>query len=134
MFSFCKSRYQAVLLKQKWNCLNQQCAVYETIGEKCVSSTLNWNYENFNDKCFCAIVQGAFSKRHVVKRELMTRKKTRKMWITCEDRLQRQFWEFLSNNNAFCRVRCDYFTATTFYETLLLHIQHFCRAVNHLGN
>ena len=33
MFNLCKSCYQAVLRKQRWNDLNQQCAEYQTAGE-----------------------------------------------------------------------------------------------------
>ena len=38
MFNLCKSRYQAALLKQRVNELNQQCAIYQTAGDKCVPS------------------------------------------------------------------------------------------------
>ena len=33
MFNLCKSCYQAVLLKQRWNDLNQQCTVYQSAGK-----------------------------------------------------------------------------------------------------
>ena len=61
MFNLCKSRYQAVLLKQRWNDLNQQCAIYQTAGEKCVPSALDWNYWSyiFNDKSCSATIQRA---------------------------------------------------------------------------
>ena len=32
------SRYQAALLKQRVNDLNQQCAIYQIAGKKCVPS------------------------------------------------------------------------------------------------
>ena len=35
MFNLCKSRYQAALLKQR---VNQQSAICQTTGEKCVPS------------------------------------------------------------------------------------------------
>ena len=38
MFNLCKSGYQDALLKQRVNDLNQQCAIYQTTGEKCVPS------------------------------------------------------------------------------------------------
>ena len=38
MFNLCKSRYQAAQLKQRVNDLNQQCAICQTAGEKCVPS------------------------------------------------------------------------------------------------
>ena len=59
----------------------------------------------------------------------MTRKTTLSMWITCDDGLQRQFQEFLSNDDSFSRVFRDYFTKATFYKELYLHIKHFCWAV-----
>ena len=49
------------------------------------------------------------------------------MWTPCEDRLQRQFYEFLSNDDALSHVRRDYFGTATFYEKLLLHSKHLCR-------
>ena len=48
------------------------------------------------------------------------------MWTPCEDRSQRQFQEFLSNNDALSRVHRDYFRTATFYKKLLL--QYFCKA------
>ena len=49
------------------------------------------------------------------------------MWTPCEDRLQRQFYEFLSNDDALSHVPRDYFGTATFYEKLLLHSKHLRR-------
>ena len=61
MFNLCKSHYQAVLLKQRWNDLNQQCVIYQTAGEKYVPSALDWNYWSyiFSNKSCSATIQGA---------------------------------------------------------------------------
>ena len=69
MFNLCKSPYQAVLLKQRWNDLNQQFAKCQSAGEKCVSSALNWNYWSYihNNKSCYATIQKALSKRHMAK-------------------------------------------------------------------
>ena len=50
------------------------------------------------------------------------------MLIFCEDRLRRQFQEFLSNDDVLSRIRSDSFKRDTFYEKLLLHSKHYCRA------
>ena len=47
MFTLCKSRYQAFLLKQRWNYLNQQFAVYQTAGEKMYPISSNLKLCNF---------------------------------------------------------------------------------------
>ena len=49
MFTLSKSCYQAILLKQRCNYLNQRWAVYQTAREKCVPSTRNWNYVIFRE-------------------------------------------------------------------------------------
>ena len=47
MFTLRKSRYQAFLLKQRWNYLNQQFAVYQTAGEKMYPISSNLKLCNF---------------------------------------------------------------------------------------
>ena len=64
-----------------------------------------------------------------IRTEKERRNKTLSIWTTCEDRVQLQFQEFLSNDDALSRVHRDYFMTATFYEKLLLHSKHFCRAV-----
>ena len=54
------------------------------------------------------------------------------MWTPCEDRSQRQFQEFLSNNDALSCVHRDYFRTATLYKKLLLHSKHFCKAPSSL--
>ena len=49
MLNLFKSHYQAVLLKQRVNDLNQQCAIYQTAGEKCVPSAQR-GQEAYNKK------------------------------------------------------------------------------------
>ena len=48
MFTLCKSRYQALLLKQRWNYLNQRCAVYHTAGVKMRSICSDLKLCNFS--------------------------------------------------------------------------------------
>ena len=69
MFNLCKSRYQAVLLKQRWNELSQQYAKYQIAGEICVPSALNWNCFSyiFKNKSCSVIIQRALYKRHTAK-------------------------------------------------------------------
>ena len=69
MFNLCKSRYQAVLLKQRWNELSQQYAKYQIAGEICVPSALNWNYLSYilKNKSCSVIIQRALYKRHTAK-------------------------------------------------------------------
>ena len=91
MLNLCKSRYQAALLKQRLNDLSQQCAIYQTAGEKCVPSALDWNYWSyiFNDKSCSAAIRTA--------QKTYDKKRTddpKEHFINvdpCEDRLQRQF-------------------------------------------
>ena len=50
------------------------------------------------------------------------------MWTPGQNRLQRQFYEFLLNDDVLSRIRSDFFKTDTLYEKLLLHSKHFCRA------
>ena len=53
----------------------------------------------------------------------MTQKRTLSMLTTV-----RIVYEFLSNDDVPSRIRGDLFRTSTFYEKLLLHSKHFCRA------
>ena len=57
----------------------------------------------------------------------MTQKMTLSMWTPHEYRLQRQFKEFLSNEDVLSRIHSGSFRIAT-YEKLLLYSKHFCRA------
>ena len=67
------------------------------------------------------------TKKHTAKRELMTQKMTLSMWTPHDDRLQRQFKEFLSNEDVLSRIHSGSFRLAT-YEKLLLYSKHVCRA------
>ena len=66
MFTLRKSWYQAVLLKQRWNYLNQWCAVYQTTGEK-IRPICN-NQGALTNKCCSAAIQRALSGKNTVNR------------------------------------------------------------------
>ena len=101
------------------------------LGKKCVPSSLTRNYVFFNDKCCSAAVQRAPSNKHTVKRERMTQKGILSMGTPCEDRLQRRFLEFFSNDDAVSRVRHDYFKTATFHKKqTFLRRSYFPRVTN----
>ena len=101
------------------------------LGKKCVPSSLTRNYVFFNDKCCSATVQRAPSNKHTVKRERMTQKGILSMGTPCEDRLQRRFLEFFSNDDAVSRVRHDYFKTATFHKKqTFLRRSYFPRVTN----
>ena len=101
------------------------------LGKKCVPSSLTRNYVFFNDKCCSATVQRAPSNKHTVKRERMTQKGILSMGTPCEDRLQRRFLEFFSNDDAVSRVRHDYFKTATFHKKqTFLQRSYFPRVTN----
>ena len=101
------------------------------LGKKCVPSSLTRNYVFFNDKCCSATVQRAPSNKHTVKRERMTQKGILSMGTPCEDRLQRRFLEFFSNDDAVSRVRHDYFKTATFHtKQTFLQRSYFPRVTN----
>ena len=101
------------------------------LGKKCVPSSLTRNYVFFNDKCCSATVQRAPSNKHTVKRERMAQKGILSMGTPCEDRLQRRFLEFFSNDDAVSRVRHDYFKTATFHKKqTFLQRSYFPRVTN----
>ena len=51
-----------------------------------------------------ALQQFREPKRHTTKRGLMTQKSILSMWTPREDCLQRQIWEFISNDDIICRI------------------------------
>ena len=91
MFNLCKSHYQAVLLKQRWNNVNQQCAIYQTTGEKCVPSAMDWNYWSyiFNDKSCSGTIQTAQEAYDKIRAD--DPKEHSIIVDAHKDRLQRQF-------------------------------------------
>ena len=66
MFTLCKSRYQAVLLKQSL------CAVYQTAGSKYVSSAVTWNYAIFNEVLRCNSAESPFYEAYSEKRRAVS--------------------------------------------------------------
>ena len=129
MFNLCKSCYQAVLLKQRWNDLNQQCTVYQSAGENAFH--LFWT--EITEIIFSIVKVVLEQSRETLLRGIL---KNENWWskrgpYQCGPPMRivrKGNYKNFFQMTMFSCILSGFFWTATYYEKLRLYRKHFCRA------